>query len=208
MMKVKIKNNMVEIYPYTIADFNRDFKNVSIPKGGFESLDLSQFDVYDVTVQSAPVYNPDTHRLQHSSEPMLIDGKWTLTKTVIELSTEQINDRLSKARTRKLEELSTLALEKEEADINVGGTIISAKREDQFRMTQALSLMGRKSGATKRFKAKNGWGEVNKATLEAMQDALEAQIDAVTTQHEAHETAILALTTAAEVEAYNIETGW
>ena len=111
-------------------------------------------------------------------------------------------------RDNKLSQLESLALEKEEADIDVSGTIISAKREDQFRLTQALSLMGRKNGSIKRFKSKNGWGEVDKAKLEAMQDALESQIDSVTAQHEAHENAIRALTTEQEIIDYDIKAGW
>jgi len=117
-------------------------------------------------------------------------------------------EQLAKAKESKLEQLSNLALEKEQAGITVASLDISTKREDQFRITQALNLMGRKSGATQRFKAKNGWATANKATLEAIEDALEAHIDAVSTQHEAHENAINALTTVQEVQDYDFQIGW
>ena len=184
-----------------IVSFNwlkRNNPNTSMRDGLTEILNY-----HIITKTGQPDFDSNTQRCVE-----IAPVDYVQTWEVQPLSQQEINDRLVSAKEKKLDELSTLALEKEEADIDINGTIISAKREDQFRMTQALSLMSRKSTATKIFKAKNGWGEVNKATLEAMQDALEAQIDAVTTQHEAHENAILALTTASQVESYDITTGW
>jgi hypothetical protein len=58
-----------------------------------------------------------THRLEHSSVPVLKDGKWMLTKTVVALTTEQIADRdasmaasVRKERDRKLAETDWMAL--------------------------------------------------------------------------------------------------
>jgi len=97
---------------------------------------------------------------------------------------------LLKNKENKLTALEDLALEKEEAGIEVAGVEISTTRKDQSRMTTALNLMGRKPQATKRFKAKNGWFTVDKQTLEDMQDALEAHRDLISATHEAHEIAI------------------
>ena len=55
--------------------------------------------MFPVTYEAAPDYNPLTHRLEHSNTPVLKNGSWVLTKTVVALTAEQItsaNERTAK----------------------------------------------------------------------------------------------------------------
>jgi hypothetical protein len=91
-MFVKVTNGQIDQYPYTVGDLRRDNPNTSFPKQVPETT-MAGFGMFPVGYEAAPEYDPMTHRLQHSSEPVLADGKWVLTKTVVALTPEQIADR-------------------------------------------------------------------------------------------------------------------
>jgi len=91
-MFVKTTNNQIDQYPYTVGDLRRDNPNTSFPKTVSEAT-MASYGMFPVGYEAAPDYDPMTHRLQHSSEPVLKDGKWVLTKTVVALTAEQIADR-------------------------------------------------------------------------------------------------------------------
>jgi hypothetical protein len=88
-MFVKIEQGVVAQYPYTLAQMLDDNKGTSFPS--VISAELREFfGVFDVDYQGAPEFDPLTHRVEHSAAPLLIDGKWTLTATVVEKTQEQI----------------------------------------------------------------------------------------------------------------------
>jgi hypothetical protein len=89
-MLVKVQDNTVVQYPYSKEQLRSDNPNVSFPKPLTEET-LAQFGVYPVGYQAAPEYDPLTQRLETSAQPVLIDGKWTLTKTVVAKTQEQID---------------------------------------------------------------------------------------------------------------------
>jgi hypothetical protein len=91
-MFVKVTNDQIDQYPYTVGDLRRDNPNTSFYKHVSEKT-MATYDMFPVGYQAAPEYDPMTHRLQHSSEPVLVDGKWVLTKTVVALTPEQVADR-------------------------------------------------------------------------------------------------------------------
>ena len=88
-MFVKITRGEVDQYPYTVGDLRRDNPTVSFPKT-ISQTTMADYGMHPVGYQAAPEYNPLTHRIQHSSQPALVDGEWTLTKEVVALTTEQI----------------------------------------------------------------------------------------------------------------------
>ena len=91
-MFVKVTNGQVTTYPYTVGQLRRDNPNTSFPKSVPQEM-LVSFGVFPVEYDDEPVYNPMTHRIEHSNLPVLKDGKWVLTKTVVALTAEQIADR-------------------------------------------------------------------------------------------------------------------
>lgn len=115
-MFVKVTNGQIDQYPYTVGDLRRDNPNTSFPKVIPDGV-LADFGVFPVGYDAAPAYDPMTHRLEYSSVPVLKDGKWMLTKTVVALTDEQITDRdaakaaeVRKERDRKLAETDWMAL--------------------------------------------------------------------------------------------------
>lgn len=115
-MFVKVTNGQIDQYPYTVGDLRRDNPNTSFPKVIPDGV-LADFGGFPVGYDAAPAYDPMTHRLEHSSVPVLKDGAWMLTKTVVALTAEQIAAReAAKAasirleRDRKLAETDWMAL--------------------------------------------------------------------------------------------------
>lgn len=93
-MFVKATNGQIDQYPYTVGDLRRDNPNTSFPKHVPETT-MAAFGMFPVGYEAAPDYDPMTHRIEHSNMPVLKDGKWVLTKTVVPLTAEQIADRLA-----------------------------------------------------------------------------------------------------------------
>lgn len=91
-MFVKITNGQVAAYPYTVGQLRRDNPNTSFPKNVPEAT-MAAFGMFPVGYEAAPDHDPMTHRIEHSNLPVLKDGKWVLTKTVVALTAEQIADR-------------------------------------------------------------------------------------------------------------------
>lgn len=54
---------------------------------------LEDYGVYSVAEADAPSYNDATQRIQISDDPELVDGVWTLTKTVVDLTSDQVTAR-------------------------------------------------------------------------------------------------------------------
>lgn len=108
-MFVKVTNGQVTTYPYTVGQLRRDNPNTSFPKSVPQEM-LVSFGVFPVEYDDEPVYNPMTHRIEHSSQPVLKDSRWVLTKTVVALTTDQIADRdAAKAKSVRSQRDSLLA---------------------------------------------------------------------------------------------------
>lgn len=96
-MFVKTANNEVEQYPYSIEQFRADNPTISFP-ADISNDTLAAHGVYPVGYGVAPDYDPVTQKLITSSQPSLVDGKWVLTKSVVDKTAEQIsNDTATKA---------------------------------------------------------------------------------------------------------------
>jgi len=90
-MYVKIISGTVNQYPYTIGQLRRDNPNTSFPKTIPEAI-LADYGVFPVGYQAAPDFDKRTQYITHSDVPELVNGKWTLTKTLHDKTSEQIAD--------------------------------------------------------------------------------------------------------------------
>lgn len=88
-MFVKATNGQIDQYPYTVGDLRRDNPNTSFPKR-IPEVTMATFGMFPVGYEAAPDYDLMTHRIEHSNMPVLKDGKWVLTKTVVPLTAEQL----------------------------------------------------------------------------------------------------------------------
>jgi len=88
-MYVKIENNEVVQYPYTVQQFRADNKNISFPLDITNEM-LASHGIYPVIKDTAPTYDAATQRLVESNTPVLREGKWVLTKSIQQLTPGQI----------------------------------------------------------------------------------------------------------------------
>jgi hypothetical protein len=105
-MYVKVENNEIVQYPYSLEQFRADNRNVSFPSDLSNDI-LASHGVYPVSNDPIPTYDPATQRVQKSNTPVLREGKWVITKTVEQLTEDQINSFTitvaKKARARRTE---------------------------------------------------------------------------------------------------------
>lgn len=99
-MFVKVTNQQIDKYPYSVGDLRRDNPNTSFPKQ-VPSETMAKFGMYPVSYEDTPQYDPLTHRIEQSSVPTLVDGVWVITKTVVPLSAEEIEN-LARAEANKV----------------------------------------------------------------------------------------------------------
>jgi len=91
-MFVKITNGAVDQYPYTVGQLRRDNPNVSFPKNLSEER-MAEYGMYRVYFADSPDYDAATQRTEHSNLPSLIDDKWTITHSVVDLTEAEIQNR-------------------------------------------------------------------------------------------------------------------
>lgn len=92
-MYVLAPNQIVEIYPYSFGDLQRDNPNTSFPANPSDAV-LSEWNVFPVTDNPTPDYNPATHNLTEG-DPILIDDMWEKVWAVTPATPEQIAERTS-----------------------------------------------------------------------------------------------------------------
>ena len=92
-MHVLAPNQIVEIYPYSFGDLQRDNPNTSYPANPSDET-LAEWNVFPVIYKPTPDYNPATHNLTEGN-PTLIDDQWEMTWSVTPATPEQIAERTS-----------------------------------------------------------------------------------------------------------------
>jgi len=156
---------------------------------------LDHYKVQRIKPETNPIYN------EHSLVKELIDNIYTIYYTSSDKPLQEIID-------YKLRILAEKATEVEEQGITVSGLEIATDVKSQSKLTTAITFFGRKPSEVRKFKTKNGFANADKATVEAIQDALDVHLTTVTTNEETHYNAINLLENVAEVESYDITTGW
>ena len=89
-MLVKIKDGVVETYPYSEKQFRVDNKNVSFPSKLSDEL-LAEYGVFRVGFSSTPEYDNSTHKLVETNDPVMINGKWVINKLAVPFTEEELD---------------------------------------------------------------------------------------------------------------------
>lgn len=87
-MFVKATNDVVDQYPYTVGDLRRDNPNVSFPKT-VPITTMAQYNMFPVSIDPIPPFDPDTQKVETPVEPTLINGAWHLISAVVDLTPEE-----------------------------------------------------------------------------------------------------------------------
>ena len=96
-----VQNGAITEYPVTDSDIRRKFPGTSFPKT-LDDVDLSGYGAAKVNITDQPSINFETHRIEEGV-PSLVDGSWQQTWSVIELTSEELQDRADgKAATARL----------------------------------------------------------------------------------------------------------
>lgn len=93
---IKVNSDSSIVYPYTFAALRRDNSNTSFPKEPSTDL-LESFGVYTVTIAPDPENDLPSKKIELSTEPTLIGEVWTLTKTIVDLTTEEAEEKYTRA---------------------------------------------------------------------------------------------------------------
>jgi len=98
-MHVKIENDEVAQYPYSIEQFRADNPTISFPSE-ISNDTLAAYGVYPVSVDPIPTHDSTTQRVQKSTNPVLRNGEWVITKSVLQLTADQITSHQITAATK------------------------------------------------------------------------------------------------------------
>lgn len=89
MLYVKVNNQAVEAFPYSIGKLRADNTSVSFPLNPSKEL-LESYGVYQVYSAAAPAYDEATQKLVPAN-PTFDGTKWVFTYSVVELEAEEQN---------------------------------------------------------------------------------------------------------------------
>ena len=91
-MHVRVENNEIVQYPYSIQQFRADNPTISFPAEISNDM-LAEYGVYPVSTDPIPAHDSSTQRVQKSTNPVLRNGEWVITKSVVQLTADQIASR-------------------------------------------------------------------------------------------------------------------
>jgi len=131
-MFVKTTNGQIDQYPYTVGMLRRDNPNTSFPKRPSNEM-LREWGMEVVVTASDPAHDPDTQKVQTSDQPELVDGQWTLTKTVVALTADELADVL----VRKKQAIKNRRDEALNSGTTVNGVTVATDDLSQQRITGA-----------------------------------------------------------------------
>jgi hypothetical protein len=100
MDHVKIVNGEVAAYPYSAYQLRSDNPNTSFPEIIGESL-FVEYGVFNVTHLDQPMYNKLTQKIVQDTTPTLINDEWCVGWTIVDLSSEEIADKITEITERQ-----------------------------------------------------------------------------------------------------------
>lgn len=89
MILIKAINGEIVNFPYSMNDLRLEHPEISFPLNPSPDM-LARFDVFIVFYHPYPLFDTRTQRMDISQTPILIDNVWTMTRTVIDKTTEEI----------------------------------------------------------------------------------------------------------------------
>lgn len=115
---------------------------------------------------------------------------------------------LADCKAAKLAQLAAYRYEQEVGGITVSSVPVATDRQSQSLMTAARIIAKEDANYTVNWKGESGFVTLNAAAIIAIADAVRGHVQDCFDNEKTHTDAIDALTTAAEVAAYDFTTGW
>ena len=92
-MYIKLNNNNIEKYPYTIGQLLLDNPLVSFPAEISENL-LEEFGVFPVKL-TTPIESPNIQQKVVEDNPIFLDGQWAQSWKLVDMDHEEFEQKLA-----------------------------------------------------------------------------------------------------------------
>lgn len=204
------------INPNTLETFTHHyqirnaFPHTLLP-ANISEADLELIGVKPLTVLPVPEHNPVTH-IAMPDTPMLDGDAWVQGWVVQEVPEEDIPGRIEETKQRLLQEATDMRWEVMNGGMTLpGGIVVGTTIDDQNRITSVVAnaeLAGLTDEDEVDFKAASGWARITIGQVKTIAGAIGQFVQACYSAERAHHEAIDLLTTAAEVQAYDVTAGW
>jgi hypothetical protein len=136
MLYAKIKNGLIEKFPYTIQNLREDYPNVSFPAKPARDI-LAEYNMVEIAQEEMPLFDPFTQYVVSSNEPVYVGDRWVMGKSVIDKTPEQVAQQVKGASTGMVSKAWTSALE---AGYDNGEFVMQCDKQDYEMMNDGLSL--------------------------------------------------------------------
>ena len=207
MIKVNLKTKIAT--PEPIPDFLKGLKSETLMDLSWTDVSLGVSDCAwwpEVLVDN---HDPNTEYVDGYTYTInLVPKTVTVTAIVKSLPQEEIDAKIAAVKTAKLADLAAYRYAKEIAGIAINGTIIKTDEISQAKLTGTWATVQMNPSIEIEWKGANGWAKIKKAEIDTIAMAVSEHVEACYKNEHKHEDAIVALTTIAEIESYDITTGW
>jgi hypothetical protein len=86
---IKATGGIIDKFPYSMTELRAEYPNMSFPIEPSTDI-LSRFSVFIVFYQPFPVFDQRTQYVVAAQEPVLIDEVWTMTRSAVDKTPEEI----------------------------------------------------------------------------------------------------------------------
>ena len=204
MQQAKIENDAVAQFPYSMGQYKKDNKNVSV-KGNPSKADREALGVFDVTNAAEPGYNKNTQSIQPAALPILVSNAWELGWDTINLDTSEQTAKLTATKERILDQIHLRSEEAKVIGVTVATVAFDTDEEAVQRILVANVIVtsNRVVRATKRVLV-----SLNVTAFSALLSAVYVLRQDCYGNEKSLSDSVNAATTVTAAEAIDIDTGW
>lgn len=194
-------------YPLTERDIRAAHPNTSFPSP-FKAPD----DYAWVFPTPQPSYNPITHGVREIAPALSNKGEYEQQWEVYELDPAQVDKNIVAAKAGLIEAATNKRWDVMTGGISLqGGMQVGTTIDDQNRITSVVAnaaLAGLTDADEVDFKAASGWVRITIGQVKQIAGAIGQFVQACYSAERTHHEAIALLSTPAEINAYDVNSGW
>lgn len=170
--------------------------------------EAAEYGVSKLQLVSPPAYDSLTQS-RTEAEPSLVNGVWVQQWVVVALPQADVDANIIAGKADLKARVTEKRSQVEEGGTTIAGVAVKTDAGSQAKLTGALNFVGRNPIRTIKWKTAAGtFAPLNKAAIEAISDGVGEFVALCFDAEAAHYAAIDALTTPAQVAAYDVNTGW
>lgn len=121
--------------PYSKSKFKKLYPNVGLPPNPTDEQ-LETFDVYTCSISEKPSINIFSQKLEKKLEK--INGQWVQNWSIINLSVEEIEEKIKRTKNKLQEKRKSIRLEQESSGFYFNGHLIASDEKSIMRIQSVL----------------------------------------------------------------------